>query len=244
MKKVISLLLATTFLMFALASCGDTSQTTTNPTTDPSVTTDASGTSGNVVKPSDSLTPGSIEFEPVTSATDNAIAIKLYKENIKNLVIGDTYTDTNGTVYTVYSVGIGAGYKVCADYAYSLETLVVNEGKIKKIEGYSFQFSTALTTVRIGNGVEIIGDLAFFGCSELESVTPPETLTTIGPAAFNGTAIKEIVIPASVTTIGQEAFANCTSLTKVTMPSSFNDEVTLKSIFLSNYKNIQFTFVD
>ncbi|MBO5007063.1 MAG: leucine-rich repeat protein, partial [Clostridia bacterium] len=61
---------------------------------------------------------------------------------------------------------------------------------------------------------------------------------------FNGAAIKELVIPASVTTIGQEAFANCRSLTKVTMPSSFNDEATLKSIFLSQYKNIQFTFVD
>lgn len=244
MKKVISLLLATTFLMFALASCGDDPNVTTDPAVTTAGTTDPSGTTGGIVKPSDSLTPGSIEFEPVTSATDNAIAIKLYKENIKNLVIGDTYTDTDGTVYSVYSVGIGAGYKVCGDYAYSLESLVVNDGNIKKIEGYSFQLCTALVGVRIGKGVETIGDLAFFGCSALESLTLPETLTTIGPAAFNGAAIKELVIPASVTTIGQEAFANCRSLTKVTMPSSFNDEATLKSIFLSQYKNIQFTFVD
>ncbi len=243
MKKVISLILATTFLMLALASCGDDPNVTTDPSTTTVGTTDPSGTTGSVVKPSDSLTPGAIDFEPVTSATDNAIAIKSFKDNNKNLVIGDTYVDEKGVTYAVYSVGIGAGYKVCGDYAYSLESLVISDGKIKKIEGYSFQFCTALTAVKIGNGVETIGDLAFFGCSELETLVLPETLKTIGPAAFNGAAIKELVIPVSVETIGQEAFANCTSLTKVTMPSSFNDETTLKSIFLSNYKNIQFTFV-
>lgn len=249
MKKVISLLLATTFLAFALASCGESS-VQTDDTTGSTVSTDVTDgnttTTDTTVTPAKhSLTPGSIEFEAVTSSTDNAIAIKYYKENIKNLIIGDTYTDTNGTVYTVYSVGIGPGHKVCNDYAYSLESLVVNGGKTKKVEGYSFQLCTNLVAVSIGEGVETIGDLAFFGCSSIETLELPSTLTSIGGSAFNGCSkLTELVIPSGVTNIGSEAFANCKSLTKVTMPSSFNNEVTLKSIFLSQYKNIQFTFVD
>ncbi len=244
MKKVISLLLATTCLVLAISSCGG------NPviTTGNSATTDASGgTSSTITDPAidHSLKPGTIEFEPVTSSTDNAIAIEEYKENIKNLIIGDTYTHTDGTVYTVYSVGIGPGYKVCREYDYSLESLVVRGGKTKKIESYSFQNSTNLVSVTLGEGVESIGDLAFFGCGNLETLSLPSTLTTIGGSAFQGaSSLTEVVIPSSVTSIGNSAFAGCTSLTKVTLPSRFNDQAMLKDIFLSNYKNIQFVFVD
>lgn len=248
MKKVISLLLATTFLVFALASCGDKGDTTTGSlATTADTATSGDATTGGTVVPAikSNLTPGSIEFELVTSSTDNMIAIKELKENIKNLVIGDTYVDEKGASYTVYSVGIGPGYKVCGEYNYSVESLVVMGGKTKKVEEGAFQLCTGLTAVSIGEGVESIGDIAFFGCSAIESLELPSTLKTIGKTTFWGLKnLKELVIPAGVTEIGVEAFSNCTSLEKVTMPSRFNDEKTLKNIFLSQYKTIEFTFVD
>lgn len=248
MKKVISLLLATTFLVFALASCNGEGNTTTEPSRTTSNTTISGDetTNGTVVPSIESnLTPGSIDFELVTSSTDNMIAIKELKDNIKNLVIGDTYVDEKGASYTVYSVGIGPGYKVCGEYNYSVESLVIMGGKTKKVEEGAFQLCTNLTAVSIGEGVKSIGDIAFFGCSAIESLTLPSTLETIGTTTFWGlTNLKELVIPENVTEIGIEAFSNCTSLEKVTMPSRFNDEKTLKNIFLNQYKTIEFTFVD
>jgi len=45
---------------------------------------------------------------------------------------------------------------------------------------------STITTVNIGNGVTIIGNCAFYGCSSLTSVTIPNSVTSIGGSAFNG----------------------------------------------------------
>jgi hypothetical protein len=69
--------------------------------------------------------------------------------------------------------------------------------------------------------VETIGDNAFFGCTNLTSITIPNSVTTIGYDAFYGcTVLTEIVIPDSVTTIWQGAFRGCTGLTEITLPST------------------------
>lgn len=73
------------------------------------------------------------------------------------------------------------------------------------------------------NGVPVtaIGDFAFFwtgGASKLQSVTIPNTVTTIGRNAFQGCGrLTSVVIPDSVTKLGQDIFANCVSLSQVTL---------------------------
>ena len=52
------------------------------------------------------------------------------------------------------------------------------------------------------------------------AVVIPDTVTTIGPHAFDGcTLLKEIVIPASVVEIGERAFMDCKALSKVVLQS-------------------------
>ena len=73
---------------------------------------------------------------------------------------------------------------------------------------------TNIILSKIG-GVEItgIGDYAFKNCTDLTTVTLPNTLTSIGVEAFyNCTNLTNIVIPNSVISMGNSAFRDCTNL--------------------------------
>ena len=70
--------------------------------------------------------------------------------------------------------------------------------------------------------VTSIGTSAFNNCTNLTSVTIPNSVTSIGDYAFNGcynvvnyTGLTSVTIPSSVTSIGENAFFNCTALTIV-----------------------------
>ena len=67
--------------------------------------------------------------------------------------------------------------------------------------------------------VRSIGQAAFEGCSALESIKIPSSLTTIENRLFFGChALKHIDIPDSVTSIGEAAFDSCTAM-EVTAPA-------------------------
>ena len=92
---------------------------------------------------------------------------------------------------------------------------------------------------QISDNVKIIGDSAFYKCSDLETVTLNEglmeiseyafqssglvtvnfstTVSSIGYAAFSWTNLESIDIPENVKTIGRNAFQDCHSLTTVTL---------------------------
>ncbi|MGF0039132.1 leucine-rich repeat domain-containing protein, partial [Victivallis vadensis] len=57
---------------------------------------------------------------------------------------------------------------------------------------------------------------AFFACTDLTSVTLPNSVTSIGARAFYGcSALTSITIPSGVTSIGDNAFQGCTNLTDI-----------------------------
>ena len=68
--------------------------------------------------------------------------------------------------------------------------------------------------------VTAIGDGAFYECWDLETITIPDGVTSIGYDAFWGSGITTIVIPEGVTNIKSYTFYNCEHLTSVTIPGS------------------------
>ena len=96
-----------------------------------------------------------------------------------------------------------------------------NTYSVTSIGLYAFYGCTNLTSVTIPNSVTSIGNATFFECRSLTSVTIPNSVTSIGEQAFSScTSLTSLSIPNSVTSIGGNAFYNCTSLTNVTIPNS------------------------
>ena len=136
------------------------------------------------------------------------------------------------------------GVEFICDRAFTNKSIqsVILSDSVKSI-GSSASASTDLETIDL-NQVETIGESAFNGCTNLVSLTIPNTVTSIGGmltsdcssltnlqlsnsitsiprnAFYKCTALTEISIPDSVTEIGRYAFSGCDSLEKIQIPES------------------------
>ena len=98
---------------------------------------------------------------------------------------------------------------------------VVREGTEVICDGAFSCCCFSLQSITIPNSVTSIGDGAFIGCFSLQSITIPNSVTSIGDRAFIGCEfLQSVTIPNSVTSIGNRAFEQCKSLQSVTIPNS------------------------
>ena len=69
--------------------------------------------------------------------------------------------------------------------------------------------------------VTAIGDNCFFGCTDIKTVSFPQTIESIGAQAFAlCRGLTELILPDSVTEIGHYAFRDCRGLKKVILPKN------------------------
>lgn len=79
-----------------------------------------------------------------------------------------------------------------------------------------------LTRIHIPAHIKTIGPMAFSKCPKLESVTFDEGVENIGDRAFFGSGIKSIKLPKSIKRLGKDVFGNCENLKMVILPETFS----------------------
>ena len=109
---------------------------------------------------------------------------------------------------------------IISDYAFencvNLKSIKL-PNNLTKLELGVFSGCTNLESVTFPESITCIGSESFEGCESLKSVSLPNNLETLEYGAFKGcTSLESVTIPASVTWLGDKLFANCTSLKTAT----------------------------
>ena len=138
----------------------------------------------------------------------------------------------NGIYYYGSGTSVGVSYRGDTWDAYTNEytgdviipTSVVLSNTVcdvTRIDGSAFRGFTELNSVTIPNSVTSIGVYAFLNCTGLTAVTIPNNVTTINNYAFeNCSSLTSVTIPESINEINTSTFQNCSSLTSVTIPNN------------------------
>lgn len=79
---------------------------------------------------------------------------------------------------------------------------------VVEINSFAFYNQKELTSINLNKGIKTIPQGAFINCKKLREVTLPDTVVSIGTAAFTGSAVTNVKIPASVKSINKDAFFN------------------------------------
>ncbi|MCQ2452561.1 MAG: leucine-rich repeat protein [Oscillospiraceae bacterium] len=84
-------------------------------------------------------------------------------------------------------------------------------------------YADRIQGLQIEDGITSLGDLAFYGCQGLTSVTLPGSLESTGYYAFgNCKELKQVVLEPGIEEISSYCFSSCTGLESITIPASVN----------------------
>ena len=155
-----------------------------------------------------------LTLKNVTASGTSLTIGKQYISQSTALDLTGAVTDADGTPYTITALGVEAFWN-CGSY---LTAITLPDG-LESIGDKAFYSCSSLTAIDIPSSVTSIGEEAFRSCTSLKDVTLPDGLESIGSYAFNScTSLTAIEIPSSVTSIAENTFGGCTSLKDVTLP--------------------------
>lgn len=178
--------------------------------------------------------PAEIEGLPVTSVAENAFA---GNGDITSCVLPDSIKSVGAKAFSTCprlgSVTIGKNVASIGDYAFTacpvLSSVTVSTGNASYSSTGGCLYSGGDTLILYAGGVNavisdktrIVGKGAFFGRTNIVSVTFPKSVTALGDYAFSGClSLKSADIPDSVTSLGKGCFMSCNALESADLGAS------------------------
>lgn len=159
--------------------------------------------------------------KPVTIERNRISKMSPREINLSQILNIIFYTSSDGQVvrpYATHSGIFGAGLGT-NQYVDGVGVMSFNN-TVKSIGEMAFFDCSTLTSITLPLGVESIGNSAFYNCANLSDVNIPNKAYSIGPRAFSEcTSLTNIIIPRSVTSIGYGAFYGSSNLTSITVLS-------------------------
>ncbi len=108
------------------------------------------------------------------------------------------------------------------------------------IGDWAFANCTKLSNIALPVSLESIGIYAFMECKAITSIVVPENITSLEGTFYYCDNLEEVTLPSQLLTIGNSVFRHCIKLTDITIPSTvktidalaFNDCVSLNNVVL------------
>ncbi len=95
--------------------------------------------------------------------------------------------------------------------------------KVTAIDNYAFMMAP-VEKVTVPDTVTSIGIAAFYDCAELKAIELPDSIKTIGYNAFYCcSSLTEISLPAKLTSLAADTFYGCHALKKVVLPQALSE---------------------
>ncbi len=100
---------------------------------------------------------------------------------------------------------------------------IIIDGGVTTVGDLAFLGFDEADTISIGSSVKSIGEYAFAGCGSLEEISVPNSVKILKEGAFKACGnLKKVNLGSGVTTIGDHAIFYCDSLKEITVPASVN----------------------
>ncbi|QKF07765.1 leucine-rich repeat protein [Berryella wangjianweii] len=129
------------------------------------------------------------------------------------------------TAASTHTVTLPEGLRSIGPRAFAasvLEGALRLPDSIEQVGERAFEVSR-IESVNLG-GAKEVGDSAFARCESLTNVSFGSRLTTIGASAFNRAPLAGVELPDTVTTVGDAAFANNGALKRVHLGAGITDD--------------------
>lgn len=209
MKRFIAFTVALLFIVLCFSACGKKD--------DPDNTESTEKNDDPVGTP---LTVEDLPFDFYLEANEKGVAasaiISSWNEISSTITVPETL-EYNGHVYPITRIGMGQN--VMISNPETLTTLVLT-ANIKSISPAAFANCTNLSVVRFEEGLEEIGESAFYGCA-LTALELPSTVKAVRKAAFSANDLTAVYINSGIETIEDRSFGYLLSLETISIPRRF-----------------------